>query len=260
MPKRRRHGNQATTGRGRPAGTRRAVTSRIPEAPQDMLIAEREMAAGGAPFCRVDFKREGGARRVVQGALVAPMARHPMAGYPLGILRLRNLIDDDQHDAGLEFAWLYSMVYGIKRKTADALMGMAAGKIRREFLDEDEFWDKYHRKGDSPPVVRQRRLRAMRYTQSLVDLCVNEKLPVWITPQVTARYYTTERIFDFYAVRYPMRDGLVPSELVGIRVQLDNFRGIKRDDDAYFRVSMTHTTHYDASTSCGDKSDGTKCS
>lgn len=233
MGKRRRHGNQAATGRGRPAGTKRAVASRVPEAPQDMLIAAREMLAGGTPFCRVDFRRgTAGARAVVQGPLVAPLARHPMAGYPLGVLRLRRLIDDSQHDAGLEFGHLYSMVYGVKRKSSDALQGMAIGPIRREFLDDDAFEEKYN-DARAPAVLRQKRLRAMTYTASLVDLCVNENMPDWLTPVAIMK-----RGAKRYGWRYRMRDGVVPSELVAIRLQLDRFRGIRRSGESYFRVFM----------------------
>jgi hypothetical protein len=205
MPKRRNTTGTPAKRRGRPPKA-------VPEPPSDMLITHRELAAGGQPFCRVGFSKQSAGRQVIPGPLVAPAARDPMAGYPLGQLRLRDMIDDSMHDAGLEFAKLYSMVYGLRRRGAD-LMQNAIGQVRREFLDELGFEEKYN-SPLAPAVIRQRKLARFQYTQELVDLTVNEIIPGWIDR--------------------PMIAGRLPVGLVSLRLQLDNWRGIARPQSDYF--------------------------
>ena len=60
----------------------------------------------------------------------------PRAGYPLGILKLRGLISDAEHDAGLRYAKLHRLVFGSSSPRSPLAKVAAGGTTRTGVSNE----------------------------------------------------------------------------------------------------------------------------
>ena len=91
-----------------------------------------------------------------------------LAEYPLGILLARHIVTQDQHNAGLKFAWLYAKAHG---RTKDC--GLDYGY---NGMDET-------RLADVEATYRQQKAILMRLSlrtfNAVVDLAVFRQMPWW---------------------------------------------------------------------------------
>jgi len=110
----------ARRGRPRKDGPRKPC-GRLRQGPSAPIIPERVLEQ----------------RRILVGA---EHVRDQRASYPLGVLLLRGMLDQAQHDAGLRFAGLYIAVFGRERVRSHlerVIYGLRGGLER-----EDPAWEK----------------------------------------------------------------------------------------------------------------------
>ncbi len=105
-------------------------------------------------------------QQVRRAALVGD-AKSELASYPLGVLLARQIISQDQHNAGCDYARLYRLVIG---RTSSGSTGGS------EATDED-----VERAQSQFDVLRKALVAAGRRQQdAVVNVAVFERLPGWL--------------------------------------------------------------------------------
>jgi hypothetical protein len=107
------------------------------------------------------------------------------AEYPLGVLYLHGTIDDNQHRAGVYYAYLYGRIFG-KTKIPSAMRAwVATGTNPDEVIsrgDEEvaQIWRQVKARF-AEAALRSKYGRLM--VKAVEDVCVYEKTPTWFKPK-----------------------------------------------------------------------------